>query len=152
MNLEKWFNNTVWTKVLKILSELGAQFKDAGGNADWRKAVTVLSDFFNNQLQPPLDKVVGTVIKGLKLSEEVDSLRAFWQKIPDPVRQILTTPLKDFQSPVNWPALGPEGKGVSYGNLAGPLNSLIGFNATGNLVLALEAMDTVTVLGQPAGV
>ncbi|MCP5048440.1 MAG: hypothetical protein GY940_14820, partial [bacterium] len=77
---------------------------------------------------------------------------AFWQKIPDPVRQILTTSLQDFQAPINWPALGPAGKGVSYGNLAGPLNSLIGFNATGNLVLSLEAMDTVTVLGQPAGV
>jgi hypothetical protein len=139
MDLKKWFNETVRDKVLKVLDQLAAEFKNDQGKADWRKAVDVFSKFCDNQLQPPLKKIVEQVIEELKLTDEVEGIRTFWNKTPKQVRDILTKSLKDYQQPISWDVLGKSGKGLSYGNLAGPLGNMIGFNATASLQLGLQS-------------
>ncbi len=77
MNFKRWFHENIREKALKVLDGLAAQFKDDHGNPDWRKAVTVFSDFCENILTPTLKDTVEDVIEALKLKDEVEALRAF---------------------------------------------------------------------------
>jgi hypothetical protein len=142
MNLKKWFKQTIREKVLNIVDGLAGQFKDQQGNPDWRKAVRVFTQFCDNSLEltPNEQEVVNEVIKALKLTDEIDSLRAFWQKIPGPLRDV-TKSLENYTEPIIWKVLGQDDKELSYGNLAGPLGSLIGFKAVATLDLLLQSLD-----------
>jgi hypothetical protein len=140
MNLKKWYNETIREIVLKILGELAAEFKKEN-IPDWREAVEVFSDFVNDKLPAKTQDIVNKVIGKLKLTDEVDKIKAFWQKLPAQVRRILTTPLEKGTEKVTWALLGQEGKGVNYGDLAGPLKSVINFNASAELSLGLQALD-----------
>jgi len=143
MNLKKWFNQTIREKVLNIVDGLAARFKDQRGNPDWRKAVEVFTQFCDNSLEltPTEQEVVNEIIKTLKLTDEVDSLRAFWQKIPGPLRDV-TKSLESYTEPIIWRVLGQDDKELSYGTLAGPLGSLVGFKAFASLDMLLQSLDS----------
>jgi hypothetical protein len=143
MNLKAWFNKTIREETLAVLEGLASHFKDQQGNFDWRKAVEVFTGFCDNNpvLTKEEQEVVNEVIKALGLTEEVASLRAFWQKIPAPLRDI-TKSLENYKGPITWKVLGEDDKVLSYGNLAGPLGSLIGYKALASLDVSLQALDS----------
>jgi hypothetical protein len=142
LNLKQWFVETIRERVLNVLDVLAAEFKE-DGKPDWRKAVEVFSVFCENKdkLDPQLKNVVDKVINGLSLTDEVKALNSHWLEIHESVRDILTKPLQGHREPIKWNVLGRDGEGLSYGNLIGPLNSLINFNAKADLELALQALD-----------
>lgn len=143
MVLQKWFKQTIREKVFGVLDRLAGQFKDANGKPDWRKAVQVFTGFCDNSLDlPPQDKqLIEDAITVLKLQDEVEALRTFWSKVPQPLRDV-TKSLDSFADPITLNVLGEGGKGVSYGDLKGPLDSLISFNAGAELALAIQALDS----------
>lgn len=143
MDLLKWFKQTVREKVLGLLDRLAGLFKDSNGKPDWRKAVQVFTQFCDNSLdlQPRDKQVIDDAIKALKLQDEVDALRSFWSKVPQPLRDT-TKSLDNVAQPIMLNVLGQGGKGVSYGDLKGPLNSLINFSANADLSLAIQALDS----------
>jgi uncharacterized protein YoxC len=148
MNLKKWFNRTLREKLLDILEELAGHFKNQQGQPDWRKAVEVFTQFCNNSLQltPPQQELVTGIIKTLKLTREVDALRDFWQKIPEPLRD-LSKSLENDSEAIVWKLLGTDNKELSWGNMDGPLGSIIGFKALASLDLSLQALDNGTAAG-----
>ena len=145
MNLKKWFEQTIREKVLNIVEGLAAHFKDRQGKPDWRKAVEVFTQFCNNSLEltPTEQEVVNEVIKTLKLTNEIDALRAYWKKIPQPLKDV-TASLENHQGAIIWKVLGEDNKELIYGNLAGPLGNLIGFKALAGLDMLLQSLDSNT--------
>jgi hypothetical protein len=142
MDLKKWFNETILQKTLNILNGLADKFKDEQGKPDWRKVVQVFSQFCDNSLDlsPTEQEALDDVIYILGLTDEVDSLRAFWQKIPGQLRDF-TKSLESFSDPVTWKVLGKGGKELDFGSLAGPLESPIFFKANAETDMSFQSLD-----------
>lgn len=142
MNLKKWFHDAMPEKVLEVLKALAAEFKTEGDiEPNWREAVKVFTKFLDNNLGSPLKDVVAKVINTLELTDEVEALRTFWKdKVPEQLRNT-TKSLGSYGEPIKLEVLGKDGKGVSYGDLKGPLDSVINFSAKAKLNLALQALD-----------
>jgi len=147
MKLKKWLFVTLKEEVLNILDGLADHFKNAQGKPDWRKVVEVFDQFCEGSpLFPPQEqKIVNEVIEALKLTNKVNELRAFWQNIPAPIRDV-TTSLQNHTAPIVWELTGQGGKGFDWGNLKGPLGSIISFAGNVNLALSLQALNSNTVI------
>lgn len=142
LNLKKWFHEATLEKVLKVLEALAARFKKGGDvKPNWREAVNMFTNYLDNKLEPPLKDAVETVINGLKLTGEVEAVRTFWkEKVPEQLRDT-TKPIGSYGELIKLELFGKDGKGVSYGDLKGPLDSVINFSAKANLALVLQSLD-----------
>lgn len=149
---KQWYNENIKEKLTKILDSLAEQFLDENGKPDWREAVKVFSQFVSGTLPAKTQDTVDKVMAKLKLTGEVTELKAFWQKIPEQVRTILTTSLDQGGDPVTWDILGQQGKGVSYGDLAGPLKSVVNFGANAGLALELQSLGSDDPVAQEFGI
>lgn len=151
-DLKEWYQRNVRQKVLNIINGLAAQFLDKNGKPDWREAVKVFSQFVNGTLPPKTQDIVDNVIDKLGLTNEVQDLKKFWQKIPEQVRTLLTKSLDQESGPVTWEILGQQGKGVNYGTLAGPLKSVVNFGANAGLALELQSLNSNDAQPQEFGI